>query len=48
MADDLPNLPGSSVYQLVNTVALVAGTRLVNFQASAAIYFSADLLRILT
>ena len=31
--------------QLVNNVALVAGTRLVNFQASAATYLSADLLR---
>ena len=34
--------------QLVNIVALVAGTRLVNFQATAAIYLSADLLRIFT
>jgi hypothetical protein len=34
--------------QLVNKVALVAGTRLVNFQASAAICLSADLQRILT
>ncbi len=34
--------------QLANTVALVAGTRLVNFQASADIYLSADLLRIFT
>jgi len=35
--------------QLVNKVALVAaGTRLVNFQTSAAIYLSADLQRILT
>jgi hypothetical protein len=35
----------SPVNQLLNKVALVAGTRLVNFQASAATYFSADLLR---
>jgi hypothetical protein len=35
----------SAVNQLLNKVALVAGTRLVNFQASAATYFSADLLR---
>jgi hypothetical protein len=34
--------------QLVNKVALVASTRLVNFQASAAIYLSADLQQILT
>jgi hypothetical protein len=33
--------------QLVNMMALVAGTRFVNFQASAAILLSADLLRIL-
>ncbi len=31
--------------QQTNKVALVAGTRLVNFQASAATYLSADLLR---
>jgi hypothetical protein len=30
--------------QQTNKVALVAGTRLVNFQASAATYLSADLL----
>jgi hypothetical protein len=35
----------AAVNQLQNMVALVAGTRLVNFQASAAIYLSADLLR---
>jgi hypothetical protein len=35
----------SSANQLLNKVALVAGTRLVNFQASAATYLSADLLR---
>jgi hypothetical protein len=34
--------------QLANSVALVAGTRLVNFQASAAILLSADLHQILT
>jgi hypothetical protein len=34
--------------QLVNMMALVAGTRLINFQASAAILLSADLLRIYT
>ena len=31
--------------QRTNKVALVAGTRLVNFQASAATLLSADLLR---
>jgi hypothetical protein len=31
--------------QLKNKVALVAGTRLVNFQASAATLLSADLVR---
>ncbi len=31
--------------QLLNKRALVAGTRLVNFQASASTYLSADLLR---
>jgi hypothetical protein len=31
--------------QRTNKVALVAGTRLVNFQARAATYLSADLLR---
>jgi hypothetical protein len=31
--------------QLTNKVALVASTRLVNFQASAATLLSADLLR---
>jgi hypothetical protein len=30
--------------QLTNNVALVAGTRLVNFQASAATLLSADLM----
>jgi hypothetical protein len=33
----------SAANQLFNKVALVAGTRLVNFQASAATYLSADL-----
>jgi hypothetical protein len=33
----------SAANQLLNKMALVAGTRLVNFQASAATYFSADL-----
>jgi len=37
----------SSANQLANSVALVVGTRLVNFQASAAIFLSADLQRIL-
>jgi hypothetical protein len=32
--------------QLANSVALVTSTRLVNFQASAAIFLSADLQRI--
>jgi hypothetical protein len=31
--------------QLKNNVALVAGTRLVNFKASAATLLSADLVR---
>jgi hypothetical protein len=35
----------SAANQLLNKVALVVGTRLVNFQASAATYLSADLLR---
>ncbi len=35
----------AATYQRTNKVALVAGTRLVNFQASAATYLSADLLR---
>jgi hypothetical protein len=35
----------SAANQLQNKVALVAGTRLVNFQASAATYLSADLRR---
>jgi hypothetical protein len=35
----------SAANQLLNKVALVAGTRLVNLQASAATYLSADLLR---
>jgi hypothetical protein len=34
----------SAANQLLNKVALVAGTRLVNFQASAATYLPADLL----
>ncbi len=33
----------AAVNQLVNKVALVAGTRLVNFQASAATYLSCDI-----
>jgi len=33
--------------QLANSMALVAGTRLVNFQASAAIFLSVDLQGIL-
>ncbi len=37
-----------ATYQRTNKVALVAGTRLVNFQASAATLLSADLLRPLT
>ncbi len=37
-----------ATYQWTNKVALVAGTRLVNFQASAATLLSADLLRPLT
>jgi hypothetical protein len=35
----------SPANQPLNKVALVAGTRLVNFQTSAATYLSADLLR---
>jgi hypothetical protein len=35
----------SAANQLLNKVALVASTRLVNFQASAATYLSADLLQ---
>jgi hypothetical protein len=35
----------SAANQLLNKVALVAGTRLVNFQASAATYLSADLFQ---
>ncbi len=35
----------ASTNQWTNNVALVAGTRLVNLQASAATYLSADLLR---
>ncbi len=35
----------AATYQRTNKVALVAGTRIVNFQASAAILLSADLLR---
>jgi hypothetical protein len=35
----------STANQLLNKVALVAGTRLVTFQTSAATYLSADLLR---
>jgi hypothetical protein len=35
----------SAAYQLLNKVALVASTRLIQFQASAATYLSADLLR---
>jgi hypothetical protein len=38
----------SAANQLLYKVALVAGTRLVNFQASAATYLSADLLRLQT
>jgi len=40
------SLPAAN--QLANSMALVAGTRLVNFQPSTAIFLSADLLRILT
>jgi hypothetical protein len=35
----------AATYQRTNNVALVAGTRFVNFQASAATLLSADLLR---
>jgi hypothetical protein len=35
----------SAANHQLNKVALVAGTRFVNFQASAATYLSADLLR---
>ncbi len=37
----------SEANQLANSMALVAGTILVNFQASAAIFLPADLLQIL-
>jgi hypothetical protein len=35
----------AATYQQSNKVALVAGTKIVNFQASAATYLSADLLQ---
>ena len=38
----------SAANQLANSMALVVGTRSVNFQASAVVFLSADLLRILT
>jgi hypothetical protein len=38
----------SAANQLANSMALAASTRLVNIQASAAIFLTADLLRILT